>query len=86
MTVFTLRLVCPNFKTQADIHQMKSALLASPGYASAETDVASHVIIVTTVSQDAGKDVVRRLTDAGFPPSDVEIVNLASGERTDTSE
>ena len=77
MNVFRLELHCPDVKTQADAMQLKSVLNSSPGLNTVDVDLPTHTLVITTANQDAGRDVVQRLSHAGFPPEDAELAFAA---------
>ncbi len=81
MDIFRLELHVPDMKTQVDAQQVREALHSSPGFDLAEIDIPTHMVIVKTANQDAGKDVIFRLSHAGFPPDDTERVTYAEHER-----
>ncbi len=68
---YDLKLTCPDLKTQVDETIIHQTLTAAPGIGLVEVDHRTHRVHVTTANQDGGTDVVRRLTDAGYPPADV---------------
>jgi hypothetical protein len=81
MKVFCLVLRCPDVKSQADAIQIKEVLSSSPGFNKVDIDVATHTLTLSTANQDAGRDILLRLSHAGFPAEDPELA-LTPHERT----
>lgn len=74
MKVYELQVHCPDLVSQADARDAMAAMANSPGFGGATVDVATHMVLVTTASQDQGQDIQRCLTRAGFPPDEMRIV------------
>ncbi|HEY0868664.1 MAG TPA: heavy metal-associated domain-containing protein [Fimbriimonas sp.] len=70
MTTFEYTFTCPDIRNQIDAQQIREYLSLSPGIDLVEVDLQQKKVTVTTASQDGGKDVVHRLSQAGYPPED----------------
>jgi hypothetical protein len=86
MTVYKLDLICPDLKTQADAAQVKAALVMAPGFNSLDIDVEAHHLTVSTANQDHGRDILYRLSHAGFPAIDPEVAMATAQEKHSDNE
>jgi hypothetical protein len=74
MTVYELELQCLDFKAQMDAQLIRQALVASPGVGMIDFDLPGHRVRVITANQDGGRDVVLRMSRAGFPPEETNVL------------
>ncbi len=79
MTITRLRMRIPDLRVQADVAQIKEVLSSAPGIEKIVPDYEAGIMDLTTAAQDGGADAIRRLTEAGYPPSEVE--RLDDGDR-----
>ncbi|MEZ0324277.1 MAG: hypothetical protein ACAH95_00065 [Fimbriimonas sp.] len=70
MTVFQLTFRCPDIKTMDDAEIVRENLMQSPGISDVEIDWRTGYVKAATANQDGGKDLERRLSQAGFPCDD----------------
>ncbi|HSI73092.1 MAG TPA: hypothetical protein VK934_07925 [Fimbriimonas sp.] len=70
MTVYQLTFRCPDLKTIEDAEIIKASLMDSPGFSDIDIDWRGGYIRAATANQDAGRDLIARLSKAGFPCTD----------------
>ncbi len=70
MNVYELTFRCPDIKTQEDAEILRETLADGPGVGMIEVDWRTKIVQVVTSNQDAGRDVLKRLIDAGYRPED----------------
>lgn len=86
MTIFQIKAHCPDMKAQVDLQQIREVLNDSPGFNMVDFSLETHSLVLTTANQDGGRDIIHKLSHAGFPPSDYEVLALPDhAERKDTS-
>ncbi|CAN5437927.1 hypothetical protein BH11ARM2_BH11ARM2_22980 [soil metagenome] len=56
---------------QAAAEDISSSLSESPGIGLVEPDWQRGTVLVETANDDGGKDVLRKLRDAGYPAEDI---------------
>ena len=71
MEVFRFDLHCPDIASQSDAIEIRETLANSPGISYVDVDVQGREVHVVTANQDAGRDVLRMLVKAGFPPQEL---------------
>jgi hypothetical protein len=70
MTVHELTFRCPDLRTMEDAERIKEALMDSPGISDLDVDWRGGYVRAATANQDAGQDLISRLSKAGFPCAD----------------
>jgi hypothetical protein len=70
MTVFQLTFRCPDIKTMEDAEQVRETLMDSPGISDVDVDWRGGYVRATTANQDGGRDLIVRLSKAGYPCED----------------
>ncbi len=65
--MFELTFRCPDVKTMDDAEIVRESLMVSPGISEVDVDWRGGYVRAATANQDGGKDLERRLSEAGFP-------------------
>ena len=72
MQLFSKTFYCPDLISQEDAIVIEETLQNSPGIEEMVVDHRDHTVYVCTANQSGMLDVVRMLSDGGFPPEDRE--------------
>ncbi len=86
MHIYKITAVCPDMKAQVDQVQIKEALNDSPGFNRVDFDFGEHTLVIYSANQDGGRDVIHKLSHAGYPAADYTVEVLPDrAERTGAS-
>jgi hypothetical protein len=70
-------------KAQVDQVQIREVLGTSPGFNRVDFNFPEHSLVIYTANQDGGRDVIHKLSHAGYPAEDYTVEELPDhAERT----
>jgi hypothetical protein len=76
VVIYKITANCPSIKNQVDLTQIRETLNDSPGFSSVDFNLEEHTLVIFSANQDEGRDVLHKLSHAGYPAVQYDIEAL----------